>query len=330
MKDNFLERMNSRLAERGIKGRQDLELHDAKVIDAGRAVKVLAGYSPLYGPPSVHDVTHWVQSRMAEFGQDVMTRPDTISVYPEKNFVTFVVEQKQARQPLAAAKGMTRAGVDQYLDSEGKLWEVVKAEQGGSSYILRRDGVSIEQMLSVRKQALRGGLVSPGGVSARKNVTLASLDSIPSAGGGYANVEVGDVVDFYANSLIHRGQVKSAGVGGVKIQVLNGSDTFTVDPQAITNVIEKSPAASKEQDDAIRRYFSLVYPGNPEMTEIISPNSSAPIKDNRPHDELEIQPIETSLEGSATPRVTTRPTERVLGKLPGTRAQTSGKPAAKR
>ncbi len=329
MKDTFLERMNNRLAERGIKGRQDLEMHDAKVLEEGRAVRILATYSPLYGPPSVHDVHGWMKSRMADFGQDVLARTDTISAYPEKNFITFVVEQKRIRQPLAAAKGMTKAGVDQYIDNDGMLWEVVKAEQG-ASYIVRKGGADIEQMLKLRKQALQGGLVSPGGVSARKHITLASLDAIPSAGGGYANVDLGDVVDFYANSLIHRGQVKSVGAAGVKIQVLNGSDTFTVDPQAITNVIEKSPAATKEQDDAIRRYFSLVYPGNPEMTEKISPTSTKPIKDGRPRPEdMDLQPLQTTLEASAK-AVPANPTQRILGKLPGVRVSTSGKPAAKR
>jgi hypothetical protein len=304
MKETFLDRMNAKLQASGIKGRQDLELHDAKVLEKDRAVRVLATYSPLYGPPSIYDTQHWLSSKMGEFGQFVALRPDTVAVYPENNTVTFVVEQKVTRQPLAAASGMVKAGVDQYLDGQNVLWEVVKAEQG-PSYIVRKDGVSVERMLEIRRQALRGG------VSGRKHVTLASLDTIPTAGGGFATVDVGDTVDFYNAGLIHRGKVGSAGANGVKISV--GGDTYTVDPQAITNVVEKSASAQTEQDDAMRRYFSLIYPGNPKMTEMISPTSNKPVNDPRP---MKVEPIEVVASAGATPR----PTQRVLGQAPGARS----------
>ena len=315
MKDNFLDRMNAKRQERGIKGRQDLELHDAKVIEAGRAARILATYSPTYGPPSVWDVQNWLQSRLGDFATDISARPDTVAVYPEKNFMTFVVEQKTARQPLTATTGMIKAGVDQYLDADNLLWEVVRAQEG-PSYIVRRDGATIERMLEVRRQALRGG------ASGRKHVTLAAVDSIPSAGGGFASVDIGDIVDFYNAGQINRGRVDSVTAAGVNIKMLNGNDSFLVDPQAITTVVEQSAASIKQQDDVMRRYFSMVYPGNPKMTEAISPTSALPVDDRRPGpaQDAEANPI-TSVDAS-TKGGASHPTRRVLGKLPGARQPT--------
>jgi hypothetical protein len=316
MKDTFLQRMNSRLTERGIKGRQDLELHDVKLLEEGRAARVLATYSSLYGPPSVWDVQNWLASRMGEFSLRVQARTETIAAYPERNFVTFVVEQKVLRQPLSATAQMVKAGVDQFLDRDNMLWEVVNAEQG-PGYIVRKEGVTVEKMLELRRQALRGG------VSGRKHVTLASVDSIPSAGGGFATADVGDVVDFYHGGMIFRGKITSSGSAGVKVKKLNSSDTFTVDPGQITTIVEKGAGAQKEQDDAMRRYFSLQYPGNPEMTEIISPTSSLPVKDDRPPpggDPIQPLSVDAAVTGSARPFV-----KAGLGKpSPNVRVQSRG------
>ena len=310
MKD-FVQRVNAKLQARGVTGRQDLEMHDARVIEAGAAAKVLATYSALYGPPSVWDVQGWLKARMGAFGEQVQARADTVACYPEGSFITFVVEQVRARQPLQASANMVRAGIDQFLDQENRLWEVVKAEQG-PSYIVRRETMPIEHMLEVRRQTLRGG------ASARRHVTLAAVDSIPSAGGGFATVNLGDLVGFYHARVVHQGTVKSAGASGVRIST--GTDTYTVDPSAILNVIEKSASSKKEQDDVMRRYWSLVYPGNPSMTETLSPLSTKSTKDPRPPPGGEpLQPIEVAASAGGA----THPTRRAPGQLPGVRVVSS-------
>jgi hypothetical protein len=301
MKDNFRERMQSKLKASGHSGRTDLELHDVKVIESGTAATVLATYSDLRGgPPSVWDIQSWLTDRMGAFASHVQARLDTVRAYPESSFITFVVEQKRLRQPMSAAKGMTKAGIDQFLDEGGQLWEVVQADEG-PNYILRKEGTSIEEMLDVRKASLRGSTFG------RKTVTLAAVDSIPSAGGGFAAVDIGDTVDFYHNGAIHRGKVGSAGAAGVKVTTVAGGGTYTIDPAAITSVVEKSAGSVKEDDDITRRYFSNVYPGNPEMTAIISPTSTAPITDNRP------PPGEEPLKGIET--VASARTGRVSGSV---------------
>lgn len=304
MNDNFRARMQQKLSASGDKCRSDLELHDAQSIETGSAVRVLATYSELYGPPSVHDIQSWVTDRMGAFGSQVNARVDTVQAYPEQNFITFVIEQRRLRQPLSATATMVSAGVDQFLDTDNALWEVVKADEG-PSYITRKESTSIEEMLETRHSALRGG------ASARKTVTLAAMDSIPSAGGGYASMDLGDVVDFYHNGQIQRGKVQSAGSAGIKVSSLTSGDTYTVDPAAITNIVEKSAGAAKTQDDIMRRYYSTQYPGNPEMTEIISPLSTLPVKDDRPRqDDEPLKPISVvaragRVSGSAAPFVKT-------------------------
>jgi hypothetical protein len=302
MSGNFLDRMKAKLEASGKTGRRDLEMHDARVVESGTAVRVLATYAEFYGPPSVHDINEWVKDRMGDFSTRVTPRLDTIQAYPERNFITFLLEQKRLRQPLSATELMVKAGPDTYLDNENQLWEVVQADEG-QKYIVRRESTSIEEMLEVRKDTLRGGK------SARKHMTFASVDSIPAAGGGFSSMDVGDVVDFYHNGQIHRGKVQSAGAAGVKVASLKTSDVYTVDPAAITAVIEKSAGADKQRDDIMRRYYSHVYTGNPEMTSIVSPGSNAPITDKRPPPGGEpVQPISVAassrrVSGSARPFV---------------------------
>jgi hypothetical protein len=303
MKENFLARLGTAI-KGNASGRMDLEMHDLKSVEAGRAVRVLATYAPLMGPPSIHDVQNWLSAKLGEFGTKVQARADTVSAFPEQNFLTFIVEHKAVRQPLLATSTMIKAGVDQFLDEDNTLWEVVKAEQG-PSYLVRKDGIPVEKMLELRKPALRGGM------SARKTVTLAAMDSIPSAGGGYASVDLGDLVDFYHDGLIARGRIATVNATGVHIKTSNG--TYTVVAEAITNVVEKGPTAAKQQDDAMRRFYSHQYPGNPEMTKIISPTSSLPIKDAQ---DFNIEPLVRS--ASTKIGASLHPTERVLGKKLGT------------
>jgi hypothetical protein len=277
MSDSFTDKLRAKAQERGYgTQRMDFELHDMKVVEAGKAARLLATYSDMFGPPSVLDVQNWLKAKMGDLAPCVMARKDTITVYPTKSYVTFIVEHVPQRQPVSAKANMLQAGMDQFIDGEGNLWEI-KSTDAGQSFLVRNDGVTVEKMLDLRKSALKG-MTS----MTRKAVRLASVDTLPVVSGGFADAEVGDIVDFYHNSLIHRGKLLSVTANGVKISSLTTKDTYTVAPEAIINVVEKSPAATKEQDDVMRKYFSLVYPANPEMVEKISPSSNKPIKDSRP------------------------------------------------
>lgn len=298
--DNFLKRMNSKLEARGLSGRQDLEMHDTKAVDKD-AVRVLATYSSVYGPPNSFDVQNWLRQRLGEFADKVSARMDTLAVYPDQSFVTFILESKKVRQPMSASSTMLKAGVDQFLDGDQNLWEVVKAEQG-PSYIVKHESMPVDKMLEVRKSALRGG------TSGRKHVTLASTGGSPVSAGGYATTDVGDTVDFYAAGNIQRGTVKSVGTAGVKIST--GSDTFTVDIQSITCIVEKGAGAAKEQDERVASYYSLIYPGNPKMVDIISP-SVGHKKDTRP---LQVEPIEKAAGFSASVSASFKPAKPVATK----------------
>jgi hypothetical protein len=294
---DFKTKLTAKYAERGMYGRQDLDLADAKSLEGGRAVRVLATYSSLYGAPSIPDVQGWLKGRMAEMSASVSVRPETVAVYPERSFVTFVVEQPSVRLPLSASVQMVAAGVDQFLDAQSNLWEVVNAETG--SYITKKDEATVEQMIGLRKKALTTK-------QAGRKPLLASVETLPCVSGGYSEVSLGDVVDFYYGGSIRRGTIKSAGEPGVKIQLLIGNDTFTVDPQAITQLIERSSGALTDEDNNLRRYWAFVYPGNEKMAEIITPNASKPAKNERGVEEM---PTSASVV-SAKAEVAARPTMR--------------------
>lgn len=294
---DFGDRYRAKLAASGV-GRDDLSLQDAKTIEDGRAVRILATYSDQFGPPSRYDIQHWISRRMGDFASLVSARVETFAVYPERAFLTFVLETKQQRLPLSAAYQMVKASVDQYLDAESHVWSVVKTD-GGTSFLVKNSEEPIEAMMAARKAALRAGSNN------RKAVLLASIEELPVISGGYAAVGLDDLVDFYHGGMEHRGRVKSATATGVKIDV--AGDVFTVDPQAIIHVVEKSAASEQEDANINRRYWSLVYPGNPKMVEVISPEATVPVpKDCRP---LKVEPIQ-AVTGSAKVGAA-RPTRRV-------------------
>jgi hypothetical protein len=287
---NFQSRVQQKRADSPA-GRTDLVVHNTHLIESENAMRVLATYTPMLGAPNIAEVQNWFCERMGPLADAVSARLDTLAVYPDNSFITFLVEPKHTRQPLSAAATMTKAGPDTFLDASNTCWEQVEAN--GKKFLLRKEAMTVEQAVTARKNQLRGGWVGHGGVNTtRKTILLAEVETLPSPlPGGSARVGVGDVVDFFSNTDIVRGVIKSFGATGVRIQLLSSSEVRTVDPQAITCVVEKGAATVASDDDRTRSYFRYLYPGNPEMVKKISPNSSLSVEDNRP---LEVTPISAS------------------------------------
>jgi hypothetical protein len=288
MENSFMSKYKAALSASNTAGRMDFELHDIRAVDSGRAVRVLATYAPALGAPNAFDIQHWFSTKLGDYASKIQARAETIAVYPDGHFVTMIVESKSTRQAFSASAKMVKAGVNQYIDDSSTVWEVVKGEKG-PQFLVKKENATIEQMLAVRSAALRGG-ASTGN---RRQVTLAAVDALPQPGGGFATAGIGDLVEFYHDGLIHRGRIASANSTGLSVKT--SRDTYTIDPHAVTQVIERSPAQEKEDDTITRRYFSLVYPGNPEMTKIISPLATGPVTDPRP---LQVEPISAKVGAS--------------------------------
>ena len=308
----FNHRMSAKIAESGKQHRTDLSLHDTRVIDNGRAMRILAVYVPLKGVPSVPEVTQWLSASLGDVAGEVHARMGTLAVYPDQSFFTVILERAQHRQSVSALPTMVKASPDTYAAPDDTLWQLVQRENG-PPFLLRRESASIEDMVNLRKDALRGGWNGRGGgVRQRKNITLASVGGLPSAVGGNASVGIDDVVDFLANGEEMRGTVKSMTADGVKIKPLGGGTAFTVDPQAIISVVEQSARTLRERDDITRDYWKNVYAGNPEMAKIISPNSN---RSTEPQIPVELEKIELG----ASAEKPENPTERAPGKHLGVR-----------
>ena len=307
MSNNFHDRVQAKRADSPV-GRTDLVVHHTHVIDDGNAMRILATYTPMLGAPNLAEVDNWFSHRMGPLADKVSARLSTLAVYPDRSFLTFLVEAKRTTQPLSAAAHMVKAGPDTYLDQSNALWETMEATTG--KFLIRKEATTVEQAIGARKNQLRGGWTGHGGgQTPRKTILLAEVETLPSPlPGGAAAVQVSDVVDFFSNNEIVRGVVKSFTAVGVKIQLLSSSEVRTVDPQAITCVVEKGAASVVAGDDRTRSYFRYLYPGNPEMTKIISPNSSMSVDDKRA---LEVTPISGSYKG---PKVVLTPGGRVSSK----------------
>ena len=290
MSNSFQNRVSAKRADSPA-GRTDLVVHHTHVIDGGNALKVLATYTPVLGAPNIAEIQNWFHLRMGPLADKVTARLDTLAVYPDRAFITFLVDSARAQQPLTASANMVKAGPDTYLDASNVLWSIADDSKG--KYLVRKESVSVEQALAARKNQLRGSWVGHGGTTNRKTILLAEVQTLPSPlPGGMAGVGVSDVVDFFSGNDIVRGVVKSITANGVKISLLTSSEVRTVDPQAITCVVEKGAATIKEGDDRTRSYFRNLWPGNPEMVEKISPTSSLSLKSERP---MDIKPISASV-----------------------------------
>jgi hypothetical protein len=306
MTDHMFDRVQARLKERGLTSRYDLALTDVRMLDKLSA-SFLMTFDTAKGPPSNNEIAKWMDEKFptTDNRQRVSARLDTVRLYPSHSAVTFIAERVAERRPVSAANNMLRAAIpNQYVDpqEQNTIWEVVQAADG-LSFLVRKDGTSIDELVRMRQDALKG--VACG----RRSVVFAAIDSIPSAGGGFARTEIGDVVDFYDRGLIHRGRVTSVGASEVLINV-DGSK-FRVDPTAITTIREKAPKSESKEDDALRRYYANVYPGNPEMTKTVTPLSRQSVK---PMSSIDVEPI--SVAASASPA----PSDDVKKKFPLPRA----------
>lgn len=286
--------LTTRIAEKSAgNGRTDLVVHHTHVVDNGNAMRVLATYTPMLGSPNLAEIENWFATRMGPLSGKVQANLRTLAVYPDRSFLTFLVEARRERQGIEASASMIKAGPDTFLDqSSNTLWET-QTKQDGSKFLLRKESASVEELVSARKNQLRGGWAGSGvgGGGPRKSILLADVQTLPFLPGGNAAVQVSDVVDFLSNNEQVRGTVKSFNADGVKIALLNGGEVRTCDPHAIITIVEKGAQSVKANDERTRSYFRLQYPGNPEMTKIISPNASGPLTDPRA---LEVQPISAS------------------------------------
>lgn len=306
------ERLRQKKIEAGINTRGDLSMSDYVPLDDVSA-RVLITHSHVAPMPTNQEIVDWFEKKM---GNAVRANLETVTEYPKHNAVSVVVSRRVERLPIAAANNMIRAGIDTYQDDDNAIWKVTRNEHG--PYLIRDGGEPVERMLEIRKANLQGQR------NGRNPLRFASvMDSIPSAGGGYARVGKGDLVDFFDRGLIHRGRVTSSTNSGVNIRVEGGSldgKTLQVDPAAILTVREKALVEEQREDDLMRDYYKLLYPGNPEMTRTISPLSRKPVNDPRP---LKVQNIKTVMGSAASPEGVVKKnsaSRRVVRRVKGTRA----------
>ncbi len=280
---SFKDRMEAKLKARGNVSRSDIELHTASIVDNGQAVRLIATFAPVFGTPNVHDVREWVRSGMGIYANSVDLHSETLrmNVEGEAPFFTAILQQRRDRAPIASAERMVKAGIDQYIDTAQQLWEVCKASDG-SEYLVRHEGTSMEEMLAARHAHLSGG-----DVRTSRDKLSASMGAL----GGTASSSAGDTVDFYHDGAILRGEIISKTASGVKVRATAGGETFTIDPGALIAVVERGAQDLKAQDDVVRKFWGQVYPGNPEMTEEISPLSNLPIRGPTEAGGEKIEPI---------------------------------------
>lgn len=270
MAESFKDQMRAKMAATGAPNRRtDIHVHDIRGVDEGRAVRVLAVYSDIIGAPSIPVLSAWFSEAMQN--PDVSIRADTVQVVPEARIVTFVVEQRPERKPLSASADMTAAGIDQFLDQGGNIWEV-RRNEFSEPYLLRHQPTPVEQIVSARRAVLTRA------IGRNKTVMLASMSTVPVLGGGQSSLDRGDTVTFYHDGRIHTGVFQDLDRGQAVLKPVGSSRNVSVDPLAILSIVSRGVAHQQEAADLQRSYFQNVWPGNPDMVKQFTPASRKPVK----------------------------------------------------
>lgn len=220
--------------------RQDLNFTDYKVVDkrAGTA-RLLINFSNLRGDPTSEDVERFV---WATFGQKLMPKMNTARIYDKQHAVEVLVERTRETAPLDEVKKRKMAAVvpGKSYSEKGQIWEVRTAEDG-TKFLVRKIEDDLEEILAERSKWVNRA----AGVA-----RFATLKT-----GGYATVQVGDVVEFYSGTKLLQGKVNSIGKDN-KVSITAGGTTFQIQKEAISRVVQHSEAYLNERKRMQKDFYT--------------------------------------------------------------------------
>lgn len=280
MSSSISARLEAKKKEAGLTNRTDIAIEDLKVLDKISA-RALFSYDSSRGAPSNTDILGWFNYRLpGEMDKVLCARLDTMRIFPEDGAFSLILERQTERMPISASTDMVPSMFGgRYIDGE-KVWQVVEGDAG--HFLVREDGTAIEDLMKSRMSALQAQTAN-----GRRAILFATLTAPV---GGYARANKGDEVDFFDRGATWRGTVTGGSEAGVNIEV-PGQGRFTVDPAAILNVVAKGPQTAADRDTGLRRYLSSIWPGNPDMAKMVTPDSRASSKDPMGRGIQPIQPI---------------------------------------
>lgn len=218
--------------------RSDFFVMDSRPLTSN-AHFVLCGYSG--DTPEVTDVRNFVVKAFKG------------SIYPVNNSIRFydfgkskgfsvVVERNRVTKKAEAALNMTCLAKTMFLDTElNQIWQM-QENSDGTKYLVRSEEEDLENIINRAKSRV-------------VSYVRASVNDTKVV--GRRNYEVGDTVEFYDDSKLWEGEVKSLINGQVKVKI--GNETKVINSNQIIRIVDLSKGRAKNEDVAKLDFYTKAY-----------------------------------------------------------------------
>lgn len=237
MSNRILERLAAKSASAGLTARSDMYISDVQRIDHSKC-RVLVGYSKQVGSvPTLAQVEQYFQHT---FGNKVVAQLSSAQAHEAESAISLMVTLNTPTRPMSDLNDMIRVSTNSYMDENTKhLWHVV--DTGSVKYLARQTEENVAEIVEARR--------------ARTSKKEARFETLKTAA---PIVNAGDTVKFMSpQNVIMMGEVSSISDAKATIRANGGS--FSVDRQAILQVVERASKSIQSEKNILEDYFAKAY-----------------------------------------------------------------------
>jgi hypothetical protein len=251
MSNKILERFAAKTAKAGLASRGDMYVTDVQRIDNSKC-RVLVGYSKLAGGvPTIPQLEQYFQQT---FGNKVIAQTSSAQSHEAEAAISLLVTLNTPSRPLSDMNDMIRVSATSFMDENTKhLWQVV--DTGSNKYLTREAEENVAEIVEARRSR-----------TSKKEARFVNLKTAaPMA-------MAGDTVKFMSpQNVVLMGEISTISDAKATIKANGGS--FSVDRQAIIQVVERASKSVQSNKNILEDYFTKAY-GDPAFAKQLTDKQS--------------------------------------------------------
>lgn len=234
MMRNLSAKLDKQMGHRG-----DLYVADFQAIDRDGG-RMLLGYEKTIGPISGNDVVAFVARY---FNGEVRPLMETAKQHRAEGAVSLVVHRTVPTRKVEDKAEMLCVSATHFLDQQlGDTWEV-KSQNDGTPFLARVSRDDINTIVQERRS--------------RMSVKASTVTFSNALSAGVPNLSVGDTVRYYRDGRVDEGKITQ--VSDIDVAIKGEAGSFTVAPEAVTEILQTSPETDEKVKSYLEDYFADAY-----------------------------------------------------------------------
>lgn len=233
--DRILQKLSERSTAAGLPSRSDLYVADVQAIDNTKC-RVLVGYHKGNKVPSIAQLEQFFNHT---FGNKVVAQTSSATSHPENAAISILATLNSPTRPLADINDMIRVSSNSYMDENTQhIWQVV--DTGQVKYLSRQSNENIADIVEARK------------ARTHKDARFSGIKTAAPL------AMSGDQVKFMSpQNVILMGEITS--ISEAKATISANGSSYTVDRQAIIQVVDRSSKSVQSSQNVLEDYFTKAY-----------------------------------------------------------------------